>query len=215
MNLKQNVKVLYNKEDERTIVFIPMVHVGKEKYYESVKMLIDSLRQNGYIFFFEGLSMKKGLDSVQSIEYSKKLRKFLGYNLSFDEENLSLPYYYNSKRYQKQDYNNLGITKKDINVDLTLKAVIDSFENKYFKINLNEYDLATNLNSKYKCKDNYKKYTWSITQEFRNPYLSKRILNTKHKKLAIIYGKAHWMYIYPSLRDNGYQLIEGKLFSFF
>ncbi len=210
-DIRKDMKVLYNDTNKRKIVVFPMVHVAKEVYYEGVKTVIDSLRKEGYVFFYEGLDMKQGLDSVEMITYRKKLRKFLGFNLGFHENNASLPSFYYSGKYQIQDYRKMGITKKDLRVDLSLKAVVDSFESRYFDIKLNECDLNTGLNAKYKCKSEYKKYRGVITQTFRNQYICRKILDSKHKKLAVIYGKAHWWYIYPSLRDNGYQLIQGSL----
>ncbi len=211
-DITDDVKILYNKQKDRTLIVLPIIHLSKKGYYESVKNIIDSLRSEGYTFFYEGMDMQQGLDSIQAINYKRKLRKFLKVNLDFHKENLSLPSFYHSKYYIKQDYHKIGIIKEqDINIDLSLKAVIDSFETKYFEITLNDCDLNTDLNAKYQCKNNYARYRNSIIHEFRNPFLCQTILESKHQKLVIVYGKSHWMYIYPLLRDNGYELVQGKL----
>ncbi len=39
---------------DKTIVFVPMHHVGKQEFYNDVRQKIDSLQKNGYIIYYEG-----------------------------------------------------------------------------------------------------------------------------------------------------------------
>jgi len=41
----KQVRVLENKIKESTIVFLPVIHVGKRSYFKSFKPIVDSLRK--------------------------------------------------------------------------------------------------------------------------------------------------------------------------
>ena len=51
-NIKEEIKILENTKNNKTIVFFPMVHIGKKEYYETSKLIIDSLRSEGFIFYY-------------------------------------------------------------------------------------------------------------------------------------------------------------------
>ena len=49
-----------------------MIHIGKKEYYENCKLIIDSLRSEGYIFFYENFIVDSKIDSTQKAIYNKK-----------------------------------------------------------------------------------------------------------------------------------------------
>ena len=130
-NIYRSLKVLENKETNQTIVFFPMVHVGKSTYYENCRKIIDSLRSEGFTFYYENIAMDAKLDSAQRSLYNKKARSILGYNPLSVRNNESLPKFYKKKNIILQDYNLMGITKSDVNLDLYKNQIIDSIEKKY------------------------------------------------------------------------------------
>jgi hypothetical protein len=56
--------LIYENQLQKKVVFLPIVHIGKEKYYQSVKNKIDSLRKKNISFF-----MKAFPRSHQTIQY--------------------------------------------------------------------------------------------------------------------------------------------------
>lgn len=210
-NINKNLKILENTDSNQTIVFFPMVHAGKKEYYENCKIIIDSLRSDGYLFYYENLTFNPELDSVEKSIYNKKIRRILGYNPLSSKDNESLPNSYKSKNIILQDYNLMGLNKNDHKLDLSKNQIIDSIEKKYGQIILSECDLTTGELEKYKCKKDKKSKLFALTNEFRDPYISNEVIKIKDKKIVLIYGKMHWYFIYPSLKKNGFEISKGKV----
>lgn len=121
-DIKKNFKVLRNKTTNQTIVFFPMVHMGKKEYYDNCKILIDSLRNEGYLFFYESVSVDPTLNPTDQSKYNKKFRSILGYNPLSSSENKSIPFLQKSKNIILQDYNRMGLKQTDKNLDLKKKS---------------------------------------------------------------------------------------------
>lgn len=210
-NIKKNLKVLKNKETSQTIVFFPMIHIGKPEYYENCKKIIDSLRSNGYSFFYENLKMDPSVDSISKSVYNKKIRSIVGFNPFLTKGNESLPDIYKKKNLVMQDYRSMGLKRNDTNLDLFKNQIIDYVEKKYGPIILTECDFTTGELEKYNCKNNNKALTFSLTNEFRDPYIANEVIKLKDKKIVLIYGKMHWYFIYPTLKQNGFEIAKGKI----
>ena len=211
-SIADNTKVLYNDKTDQKIVFFPMTHVGKKEYYESAKKIIDTLRENDYSFYYENIAIRQdtNLDSSKIEIYHKKSRKILGFDPLLDSTNQSLPKIYKKNNLMLQDYRFMGLRKGDYQLDLRENQIIDSIEANYDKITLTKCDLQTQLSEEYNC-ESLGKYKWALTNEFRDPYISKKVLENKKKKIVLIYGKMHWYFIYPDLRDAGFELVKGKI----
>ncbi len=209
-NIYNDLKVLKNDKGQE-VVFLPMVHIGKESYYRDCKAIIDSLRIDGFKVFYENIAYKNDLDSITKLNYDKKVRSILGHSPKLDAENKSLPKFYNKRNYIVQDYALMGITQDDTNLDLDKKAIIDSIESKYGKLALSECDLTTQLYEEYGCKSKNRKYLFAFTNEFRDPYISREILKLNEDKIVLVYGKMHWYFVYPDLIKNGFKLTHGKV----
>lgn len=200
-------------KDNREIIYLANAHLGSEKYFEEIKDFINQKRKEGYIIYYEGLTREDIENQPLQDTLNMKFRKLLGYNLKggyADEENKSLPKCF--KKYVGQTKTNTGINEvTDINVDLSLNRLLDLYEAKYGKIKLDEYDFSTPLNETYKCDHLNAEYV--ISHEFRDEYLTDKLLNSKDEKIVLLYGKAHWLLaIYPVLvHKNGYKLVEGKI----
>ena len=211
-SIANNTKVLYNDKTDQKIVFFPMVHVGQKDYYESAKKIIDTLRQNDYSFYYENIAIHPDakLDSNEIEIYHKKTRKILGYHPSLDSTNQSLPKILRKNNLMVQDYRFMGLKKGDHLLDLPKNQIIDSIEANYNEIKLTKCDLETPLNEDYNC-ESLRKYKWALTHEFRDQYIGERILEIKKNKIALIYGRMHWFFIYADLRDAGFEIIKGKI----
>lgn len=200
-------------KDNREIIYLANAHLGSEKYFEEIKDYINQKRKEGYVIYYEGITREDIENENLQDTLNLKFRKLLGYSLKgsyADEDNKSLPKCF--KKYVGQTMTNTGINNAtDINVDLSLNKLLDLYEAKYGKINLDECDFNTPLNEKYKCGHLNAEYT--ISHKFRDEYLIEKLLNSKDDKIVLLYGRAHWLQaIYPTLvHKNGYKLVEGKI----
>lgn len=210
-DINKNLKILENEDTNQTLVFFPMVHVGKSEYYENCKKIIDSLRSDGFNFYYENLINDPLLDSSFTSTYNKKVRSILGYDPLSIKSNESLPNFYKKNNLVLQDYRLMGLTKDDTKIDLFKNQIIDSIESKYGPIILTECDFTTQEYDKYKCKSNNTINKFALTNEFRDPYISNEIIKLKDKKIVLIYGKMHWYFIYPTLKKNGFEITKGKI----
>lgn len=208
-SIQKKIKVLHKKDTDQTIVFFPMSHVGKISYYESCKPIIDSLRNKGYVIFYESVAIKDSLDSDNVTEYKKKFRKILGFHLSENKE--LLPDEYHIKNYTIQDYGLMGLNSNDKILDLGINRIIDAFEKSKGEIVLNECDLETPLNEKYDCKNKLNQYKFYITNKYRDDYIFSELKKMTDNKIVLVYGESHWYFIYADLVKHGYKLVRGKI----
>lgn len=207
-NIEGEVKVLHHKVTHQTIIFFPMVHVGKISYYKSVSPLVDSLRKEGYCIYYENVAILHTMDSLDKEAYEKKFRKILGF--SFVTSPSSLPKEYQMKGFILQDYQLMGLTPNDHVLDLNIAQIIDSLEAKYGPISLNLCDSITPLHEKYTCNGTLNHLKYDATTTFRDKHITKHILKSKGN-IVLIYGKRHWYMIYPELIKHGYQLTKGNI----
>lgn len=216
-SVKDEIKTLSHTNDNRIVVFVPMVHLGKPDYYKSAKTLIDSLRKEDFVVFYEGIAIQKEIDSTSLDTINRKLRKFLGFHLSRnykDSTNLSLPKAYRNNDYVMQDYKVMGVKmNEDFRVDLPKDEIIKGYEDEVKPIILTDCDLETPLKAKYKCKDTTEYSSHFILQTLRNKHIIKETLALDKKKIIMVYGKAHWKFIWPGLRDAGFEITQGKMFN--
>ncbi len=210
-DINKNLKVLENNDTKQTIIFFPMVHIGKPEYYDNCKKIIDSLRSDGFKFYYESLRMDSTIDSTKKSIYNKKVRSILGYNPLHTDVNESLPASFKKKNIVLQDYIKMGLYAKDTNLDLFENQIIDSIEKKYGPISLTECDFTTGELEKYNCKNDNKVNKFALTNEFRDPYIANEVMKLQDKKIVLIYGKMHWYFIYPSLKQNGFEITKGKI----
>lgn len=210
-DIREEIKILKNTENNKTVVFFPMVHVGKKEYYENSNLIIDSLRSDGFTFYYESVDVDPTLDSLETVITRKKTRSILGHSLSINSENKSLPRFYSRKNFVMQDYNVMGLTQSDTKLDMFQNQIIDSIENKYGEINLTDCDLQTPLNSEYKCKSDNSKFKFEFTNVYRDQYIWEELQKVEHNKIVLIYGKMHWYFLWPELNKEGFEIIKGEI----
>ncbi|MCH8535880.1 MAG: hypothetical protein LAT51_12475 [Flavobacteriaceae bacterium] len=201
-DIQKDLKILKSDSTNQVIAFIPVVHIAKEQYYLDIRKVVDSLRNEGYNFYYENMTHDPELDSAKQVIYDKKIRSILGYSTALNEKNKSLPKVYTKKAYMLQDYNLMGLNKNDTHLDMFKSQVIDSIEKNRGKIKLSSCDLSTDLMEEYICDAEYKHLLFDLTNQYRDQYIAQKILELKDEKIALIYGKMHWNFIYGYLRIN-------------
>jgi len=210
-DIKEDIKVLKDAKNNKTIVFFPMVHVAKEEYYKDARALIDSLRSEDFSFYYENVTVNPTLDSLETLISNRKTRSILGLNPILNNKNKSYPKYISKKNLVFQSYKVMGLTKSDTKLDIYQNQIIDSIENKYGEINLTECDLQTPLFSEYKCKSDNSKFKFEFTNVYRDRYIWEELQKVEHNKIVMIYGEMHWYFLWPKFREDGYKIIKGEV----
>lgn len=216
------IKLEKISNQNKEIILFGMHHIGKEEFYNDIKKKTDSLLKEGYTFYIEGISSqfanKTSLtkeDSTVLIDLSYKFRKILGKpivtkNMDSDYINLFKEKGIKIKEnlIKQPTYLEFGLSQKNaIITDLTVEKIIEIYENKYGKIKLNPCDFETKFYEESKCPSKPdKKIFDKILVTERNNYVISNILKDEKSKIAIIYGKNHFIGIKDSLQKLGYKV---------
>lgn len=202
---------------DKTIVFVPMHHVGKKEFYNDVRHKIDSLQKNGYIIYYEGTKPDLNTDSLTADTITRKLRMITqidpmlakkqgGYVDTVNSTFLGVrSKYIASEKLRNQPYAvGLGIdTSKAVRADVFYSDIIRAFENKYGKLPLSDCDMKSPLGQKYKCKKSVKnKQKMDILMNSRNEYLYDVLLKENRKKIAVIFGAKHFNGLLKMLKEK-------------
>lgn len=211
---------------ENEIVIVPMHHIGTENFYKDVKAKIDSLKNLNYKIFYETIltdNIKSNDTNIQNTIDTTMILKFrkafglLGlsekgssdYVEFFKEKGIKIK----KNLIAQPNLTELGLKNiQSENVDATTDELIRVFEKKYGEIILEEYDYKTMLLEKYdrnKCKHKIDKKMFNeFVLHYRNSIVLNKINENKNNRIAIIYGKAHFVGIKDSLQKLGYTLQE-------
>ena len=54
-NVNRSLKIM--QKENNKIIFLPMVHVAKKKFFKKVKKIVDSLKKENYTVFYEGIEV--------------------------------------------------------------------------------------------------------------------------------------------------------------
>jgi len=194
-------KITRYTNGDKEIAYLPMVHLSKLEFYEKVKRSVDSLRALNYTVFYEGIAPNEATDSIAKAEMWKKLRKVVGFYPDYSNKELfkSLAI----KGYVKQTLINTGVNgKTDVHADLPLNELIAAYEKGRGEIQLSEYDRQTPLNQKYKAGKINQENSDYLIQSLRNDHLAKMVIESKARKIAILYGKLHMYELAHRLKQS-------------
>lgn len=218
----KNIKLEKATNNDKEIVFFGMHHIGKEEFYNDVKYKVDSLVQLGYYFYVEGINSQftgktniTATDSAILIDLAYKFRKISGspliskklnsdYLTFFKEKGIKIK----EKLVKQPKYLELGLTEVNSkNTDLSLEKILENYEKKYGKVVLESCDYETKFHEESTClvKPDKKIYDEMMMKD-RNNSIINNILNEKKSKIAIIYGKAHFIGVKDSLQKLGYKI---------
>ncbi len=192
---------------QKNLVFIPMHHIGTEKFYKDVKSKIDSLKELGYFFLYE-----KTTNAEHNKTLEHKIRKIIGSplprNSSYKKmiDSLYPKIQYKTKLIDQPSYFELGLNLANSSrTDRDYKDIINYYENKYGEIKLTDCDFKTSIYEKYTlCREENKipkKQSDDALIDFRNTFVANTIKKSERKNIAIIYGKAHMEGIIKNLSE--------------
>lgn len=200
----------------KRVYILGMQHIARQSFYDDVKARIDSLRQEGYVVYWEGLSIERNMDSMVLDTLNRKMRKLMGFHLTsyLDDENASQKAY-NKKKYVEQDYEYLGIHVDSsccVHADYTLGGIIEQYEIDKGEIMLSDYDWSTPLMSKYKkrksrvAEDTTDYDCYYFVHTLRNRKLYESVIESEHDKILVVYGRGHTWKLNKMLGDSlGYK----------
>ncbi len=208
----------------KKVVFIGMHHIGRKEFYDDVSAKIDSLQQQDYVVFYESVAEEVQTDSVAQDRALRKLRKLLGFvpeDYLDTINNTFLGKYKYSDKYQlmnQPSYHEMSVdTVNAVKADLSISAMVSSFETKNGEIQLDDCDLTSGLNSNtYECtrvkKSLRKKFFNAFIVDFRNQHLANKIQDSEADKVVVIYGKYHLSGMVVELRklDSAWDYEKGE-----
>jgi hypothetical protein len=211
INKKESGYSVYS-DSIKTVVFIPMKHIGPKEFYANVKHRVDSLQKEGYIVFMESVRVTDSLTDGQKDTLKRKVRKLTGVTLSkegyLDTINGRLlgrkfknrHGLINQPRYSKLGVDTIGGSRI---VDVPMNMIIEEYEKQYGTIILNECDFTTPFEDKYKCGRENKAQADAMILNHRNRHLADAVLAEKHNKIVILYGALHEIGFFSCLLQPG------------
>ena len=210
LDSKVTLKTLTYKD--KKIVFAEMMHLGKAEFYKDVKFKVDSLENEGYFVFYEGLYLRKSdrvIKENDTINYLK-FRKILNLDPLIEYSKIKPLSEYVSKYdlIDQPDYADLGLTPENSqSVDLPVKVLINEFEKEKGSVILNDCDYKIPLGSEnYTCEtvnnEDKKFFRKEIIENKRNVNLVNKVIATTKKKILILYGKKHYNPVDKLLKEQ-------------
>lgn len=195
---------LENKSLGKEVILLGIHHNAKEKYYAELKDFVTKAREDGYRIYYEG----PNLDGIESESEKKvlylKLRKLIGFYPDYSNKK-TMPFRLRALGGVKQTLENNGIDRQvDVNADMSIKEFIGKVEEKYGEIVLDSCDWKTPMDEKYKCKIFSSTLWYDTVLIMRNKYLEDMVLNSDDKKIVIIYGEGHKMFLLADFRKLGF-----------
>ncbi len=188
-----DVKPEYIAYQDKSIIFTPLVHFGQKEFYDSLKDSLVVWKSRGYTVFYEQIKSKAYQmeeDSLTVDIANRKWRKIVGGEQMTREGYEDLSEVFKGGVVQPE-YEDLGLDETDLNADVTLPGLINSYENIYGEINLDSCDYATILDSAYSCSKALKGNLNPVIIDFRNEELVKTIIAADEKNIVVLYGKLH------------------------
>ncbi|MAX69693.1 MAG: hypothetical protein CMC76_01110 [Flavobacteriaceae bacterium] len=202
----KEVKPITIKNGEKNVVFIPMHHVGKKEFYNSVYLLTDSLGKKGYKAYYELIKPLVPSDTVYNRFNYKKLRKLMSRQLAKGGHIDTVTYKLSGRIKISNKYINqpqpkalISDISNPLNIDVSLDDLIKKYETDYGEIKLDSCDMNTGIYQEYKCQgikvlvsDKYKIFKQGLIRDFRDKHLAEYVHNSDDSKIIVIYGKAHY-----------------------
>ncbi|MDO5656054.1 MAG: hypothetical protein Q4G27_07945 [Flavobacteriaceae bacterium] len=202
----------YYQKNDKSLVIIPNIHVAVEEQFNDLKFKIDSLTQQGYFLYYEGVNVHI-TDTTTILKANKitGIENTKGLKTQFDKI-IKNPKGRMQRLIMQPKFTSLGATEENSkNMDLTMREVVDKYEEKFGEIILNDCDYASFNNEDIKCKkspDVPRENSKYAMTEIRDQYIVNQIIKEGKDKVVMVYGKEHYKGMHPLFIENGYQLID-------
>jgi len=225
LNAEEASYKAWQNSNGKTVVFIPMVHIGRASFYEDVREYISRFKSEGFIAFYEYVKR----DSLSTLTLSNDDRKM--YRQKSGQPNLpddSLALLVHKLKIKRMlrvlpdssaysslvkqlpikgeiifqpSYPSLGIGDDDVNVDLKLSELIAAYERQFGPIELEQIDFATPMNEPLPAHRKLKgSNTRAAILDERDINLATTIHQSSNQKILVIYGLEHMKGSFEKLR---------------
>ena len=183
---------LIDSTETRSVVIVPMIHIGAEKDYEKIGVFLDGLKSRGYYVYHEGIRPPEdSLDSCYLDTLLRKFRKMVGSDILYDYPDMA------SKRKGwvcQTESSIVSDSDHDLCIDITMDQLLKKYEETHGTIVLDDYDRQCPLGSgDYKSGPGMKGYHWIMGGRLspRDSLLKEHVLNDGYEKIAVVYGSFH------------------------
>lgn len=213
-----NISKFEHTESGKKITFIGMSHVETVQYYADVKNYLDSLRDDGYAIFFEGVTLgpnpNSASDSIATDIVLRKYRRLMGRSIAGAHvgfESVADNSGEKPGRLVQQTFERIGVCiEKDHLCDLTVPEIINGYELEYGEILLTDCDWDTPLREKkYKCRTEQKFRKDYAELILREDHIAKSVIASEYEKIVMVYGNFHMFTLSPTLcKDYGFECTD-------
>lgn len=195
--------------DNSSIVFFEISHIGTELYYKDYKSKIDSIIKKDYFFYLEAITATETNDSVNR-KFIKIMRvpfQRKGYVGTLDSIFSAKGIKLKKKLINQPTNDSMGLNAHNsLNVDLSIKEIVNYYESKYHPIILEPCDFEVSLYDNPKCPIKLEKEIRDdLILNLRNNNVLEHLSKEKRQKIAIIYGRGHLKGIAEGLVKMGYK----------
>jgi len=215
----------WQNSKRKTVVFIPMVHIGRASFYDDVRDHISRFKEEGFIAFYEYVKR----DSLSALTLSNEDREM--YRRKSQQPNLpddSLALLVNKLKIKRMlrvlpdssaysslvkqlpikgelifqpSYPSLGVGDGDVNVDLKISELISAYERRFGVIELEQIDFAVPMNEPLPAHRKLKGAdTRAVILDERDINLAAAIHQSPNQKILVIYGLEHMKGTYEKLQ---------------
>lgn len=203
----------------RTVIFLPIHHIGLEDYYRDIAKKTDSLEKLNFLVFYEQVYTNATLYSDYEIS-AKKFRKLTGsfragdgYLDTLNNRLGDLQFDQKYKLRNQPQLAQLGVNPTSaLRADLSLEALIHAYEQEYGPITLDSCDKATPLEAKYDCEPVGRQQRKIFKEHFilglRDAHLAQLIDRSDAEKILVIYGASHYQGLKKELKKRDPQWLE-------
>ena len=166
---------------ERSLYFIPMIHIAEQPFYDRIAAEVERLKLNGADLYYEFIDF-----DTASVADKLRIRAMLGMlpSPAFYAENVS-------DGLVAQDYEAfLGFPGgQDVNVDLTPAQIADAYEMLIGPLEISEENLSTPMRDFVLPTADPARVT-QITIDARNRHLA-AVIDAAPGNVVVLYGAAH------------------------
>jgi len=191
----KKVKPHYYTYEAKSIIFVPLVHIGQKEFYASLKDSIIAWKNNNYTIFYKQVGSGQaylGLDSISYDRLRRRFRRIDGGTTGTPEDYVEEAQKVFKEVIAQPIYSDLGIDSTDVHADINLLQLVEQYEITFGKITLDSCDYSTHLDSAYSCYKAVKMRKLDpIIVDYRNEVVIEKVIVSESEKIVILFGAAH------------------------
>lgn len=185
------MKVFFNPELKKQVVYLPYSAIGTEEYFQKLRERILKLKSGGYVVYHTAKAMpSEELTQKEKDIYLRKYRK-VGGMLPQRQEVLGKQYFQinspNSKYTKLLGSASIGFDPKtDVSIIFTINELVDLRESDKGEITLTECDFSIPLDDPYDDTVCTEIGSWDIKTGYQLDAMREAIEHSKHDKIALL-----------------------------